>query len=110
MRRPAAGAHTGRGARRQAAHREPVGYARHEPMLFDRLAAGRGCSTHTVERVGEWLERLWPRESNGRPACRGTGARRSAAASEGAAVAPGAFPALQGLPEPPQCGFRDAPS
>jgi hypothetical protein len=31
------------------------------PMLFGRLAAGRGCSTHTVELVGEWFERFWPR-------------------------------------------------
>ena len=31
------------------------------PQLFDRLAAGRGCSTHTAERVGAWFQRHWPR-------------------------------------------------
>ena len=31
------------------------------PQLFDRLAAGRSCSTHTAERVGAWFQRHWPR-------------------------------------------------
>ena len=31
------------------------------PRLFDRLAAGHGCSTRTVERIGGWFEQHWPR-------------------------------------------------
>ena len=32
------------------------------PMLFDRLAAGRGCTPRTVDRIGRWFRNHWPRQ------------------------------------------------
>ena len=32
------------------------------PMLFDRLAAGRGCSTLTLETAATWFRLNWPRD------------------------------------------------
>ena len=31
------------------------------PMLFDRLARGRGCTPRTVDRAATWFQRHWPR-------------------------------------------------
>jgi len=31
------------------------------PMLFKRLAAGKGAQTTTVERAAHWLSHHWPR-------------------------------------------------
>jgi len=31
------------------------------PVLFDRLAKGLGCTPPTVERVGRWFRNHWPR-------------------------------------------------
>ena len=30
------------------------------PMLFDRLAAGRGCSVQTMDRAVAWFAANWP--------------------------------------------------
>ena len=34
---------------------------RSNPPLFDRLAAGHGCTPRTVDRAGAWFQRFWPR-------------------------------------------------
>ena len=31
------------------------------PMLFDRLAQGRGCTPRTCERAAAWFRQHWPR-------------------------------------------------
>jgi len=31
------------------------------PMLFDRLAQGRGCTPRTIERAAQWFHEHWPR-------------------------------------------------
>ena len=32
----------------------------HNPNLFDRLAAGGGCTPRTVDLAGDWFRQHWP--------------------------------------------------
>jgi len=72
------------------------------PMLFDRLAAGRSCSPRTwiASERGFAVLAAACGLARGRAA---PGAHRRAEGLAGATIAPSAFPALYGLPARPRC-------